>query len=231
MSTTDETLITGSIIETATIREQVTDIIRHKILSGEFKGDMQISERMISNQLNISTTPVKEAFRILQTEGIIYTVPRKGTFVSKFSRHYMEQATFIRGALEGVAAYFAAQNITDKEIGRLEGLLEQSRQIIFDSPENFESNLEDLIDTNQDFHSILRSASKNEYLIQQIKMLRSLDRAFREVALSKENEERKRAYGEHLSILNAIKAHDPVLAEQRMNFHIRRVADFVFSEN
>lgn len=71
-----------NIVEAAPIRDQVADILRKRIISGDLANGEKLSERQISAELNISTTPVKEAFRLLQAEGLIYTLPRKGSFVS-----------------------------------------------------------------------------------------------------------------------------------------------------
>lgn len=74
------------IVEAIPIREQVADIIRKMIVNGELKADQQISEREISQMLMVSTTPVKEAFRVLESEGLLYSIPRKGSYISKLSR-------------------------------------------------------------------------------------------------------------------------------------------------
>ncbi|MEI3190540.1 MAG: winged helix-turn-helix domain-containing protein [Lachnospiraceae bacterium] len=66
-----------NIVEAAPIRDQVADILRKRIISGDLANGEKLSERQISAELNISTTPVKEAFRLLQAEGLIYTLPRK----------------------------------------------------------------------------------------------------------------------------------------------------------
>ena len=71
-----------NIVEAVPIRDQVADILRKRIISGDLANGERLSERQISAELNISTTPVKEAFRLLQAEGLIYTLPRKGSYDS-----------------------------------------------------------------------------------------------------------------------------------------------------
>lgn len=218
------------IIEPITIREQITGILRRKIVSGDLAPDQQLSERNISQTLQVSTTPVKEAFRTLQSEGLIYTVPRKGSFVSKFSRQNLLQYVFMRGALEGVAAFFACLNAEDEEIRLMEGALAHSGELISKgtlSPEE----LEDLIHSNNLFHSTLRKACKNTYLVGLIENMRSIDQTIRGASLSKTNEEPSRAHREHLSILEAVQARDAALAEERMVQHTRRVGKFVLLDD
>lgn len=69
--------LSGKLVEVATLREQVADILRTMILKGDFSPGEQLSERQLCQSFNISTTPIKEALRMLQTEGLVYTVPRK----------------------------------------------------------------------------------------------------------------------------------------------------------
>jgi DNA-binding GntR family transcriptional regulator len=120
------------IVEAIPIRDQVVEIIREMILNGELKPEQQLSERQLGRELHVSTTPIKEAFRILQSEGLLYSVPRKGSFVSEFSKRNVLQTVYIRGAMEGVAAYFACQNITDYGKG-----INSLRQIYFAKKDRF----------------------------------------------------------------------------------------------
>lgn len=213
------------IIEAIPLRDQIADIIRRMILKNELKGNEPISERYISQMLNVSTTPVKEAFRILQSEGLVYTKPRKGSFVSEVSRDNILQIAFMRSSLEGVAALFAVQNITEEEIGELEEALAVSKELI-----DRDGDKEELSKSNSHFHAILRNASRNKYLVQLISTMRSIDKTFREVSLSASVEEPGRAHKEHMEILEAVKKRDAKLAEKLMVIHIRRVANFVLEE-
>ncbi len=90
------------IVESKPLRDQVADIVREMILKGQFKAGQQISERSIGQMLNVSTTPVKEAFRSLQAEGLIYTRPRRGSFVSEITIEDMLEIAFMRSALEAL---------------------------------------------------------------------------------------------------------------------------------
>ena len=102
-----------NIVEAAPIRDQVADILRKRIISGDLANGEKLSERQISAELNISTTPVKEAFRLLQAEGLIYTLPRKGSFVSANASEHAYQVMLLRSSIDGVAAYLAAKRIND----------------------------------------------------------------------------------------------------------------------
>lgn len=215
---------TYKIIEQVPIRDQVADIVRRKVLKGEFQGDEKITERQISEMLNVSVTPVKEAFRVLQSEGLIYTKPRIGSFVSAFSKEITFQLVFMLGALEGTAAYFAAKFVTDEDICLMEEALKEAGELL--DP----LKLTSLSKKNKEFHSILRNASHNDYLINLINNLQSLDRTFNEVSLSSDINEPLKAHYDHLSILKAVKRRDPEESEKRMVKHIRRIALFVMED-
>ena len=92
-------------------------------MKNEIVGGMRISEREISEMLNVSTTPVKEAFRMLEREGILISIPRKGTVVAELPKEKLKTITIIRSSLEGTAALFAALYATKDEIKIMEDSL------------------------------------------------------------------------------------------------------------
>ena len=216
------------IVEAIPIREQVADIIRKMIVNGELKADQQISEREISQMLMVSTTPVKEAFRVLQSEGLLYSIPRKGSYISKLSRKNILQTVFMRGALEGVAAFFAARNATYNEIMIMEEALNCAGELV-DKVQLTSEIAVRLTENNNLFHSTLRSASKNTYLVGLIDNMRSIDQSIRSVALTSTIDECIRAQKEHLAILKAVKEQNSEKAEQLINAHVRRVGIFVLA--
>ena len=210
------------IVEAVPLREQEANIIRRMIITGELQAGSPISERQISQSLGVSTTPVKEAFRILESEGLLFSVARKGSFISEFSKKNMLQIVFMRSSLEGVAAYFAAMNATEEDLAAMEEALVRSGQIIAEdelSP--------DIAEYNEQFHHNLRLACKNDYLVSLIRNMRSVDDTVRQVAATSTQVEPPRAHKEHLAILQAIREKDCSRAEQLMVEHIRRVGEFV----
>lgn len=200
------------------------------IVNEELREGEQISERQISRMLDVSTTPVKEALRMLQAEGLIYTVPRKGSFVSEFSKKNILHRIYMRSALEGVAAHFACQNITDQEVTEMEEALLRSGALLEDK-ESIMDNIQEIEESNDCFREILRNASNDQYLIGLIATLRSIDRTIRNISLRTEIDEPIRAHKEHMAVLEAVKARDGKardgkLAEERLSFHIRRVGKY-----
>lgn len=214
------------IVDAIPLRDQVADIVRRMILTGELSADESISERSISQRLAVSTTPVKEAFRALEAEGLIYVKPRRGSYVSRLSADFMLQLVFMRGSLEGVAAFFATTNATQDEIDQMAEALDGSGKLIQAAGDPI-----DISKCNNRFHRALRNASRNDYLIGLITSMRSIDKTFREMSLMAADDEPARAHKEHMGILDALKQGDPEETECRMVAHVRRVAVFVIERN
>lgn len=207
--------------ESAPIRDQVAHIIRRQILDGELQPGSQISERQISAQLEISTTPVKEALRVLQSEGLIITKPRKGSYVAKITKDTLLTLTFMRGALEGVAAYWACIYLTDEEIEKMRRALDNSGEIVKNN-----GSLEALISSNVEFHTILRNGCRTPYLLSMLENMGSIDFTIRSRSLYLSNDEPSIAHGDHTRIYEAVKARNSKLAEAEMVKHVRRVSTF-----
>ena len=194
--------------------------MRRRIIEGTLQPGDRLSERNLSAELGISTTPIKEAFRILQTEGLITSVPRRGSFVSVSYKENVLQLIYMRGALEGTAAYFASMSATEEEITEMEQALETARRRIDGEEGTEEIQVEACSDR---FHEILRCACRNEYLTSLLQSMRSLDTIIRSMANETVGEESRRAYRDHCAILEAVKIGDAELAERLMIGHIRRV--------
>lgn len=205
------------IIEAASIRDQVADIVRRKIITNEIAGGTKISERKISEMLEISTTPVKEAFRMLEREGILVSIPRKGTFVYEFPKENLKSITVIRSSLEGTAAFFTASYATEYEIKIMEDSLNYALLCIKND------NKEGLLKANNTFHDTIRNAAHNNYLLNLLRTLNSIDNSVRIVSLDKSKEELLKDNNEHFKILEAIKRSQSEEAENLMVQHIRRV--------
>ena len=135
---TSDSRYENGIVEAAPIRDQIADILRRKIIRGELENDEKLSERRISAELNVSTTPVKEAFRQLQAEGLIYTLPRKGSYVSVNVVEHMYQVILLRSAIEGVAAYMAAKRMNDEIFETIQMPLEKAGELIEHNADDYD---------------------------------------------------------------------------------------------
>lgn len=110
-----------------TLRERIVETVRDAIIRGNLKPGERVAESEVARSLGISRTPIREAFRQLESEGFLTVVPRKGAVVSSFSEKDIEEFYDLKALLEGEAARLAQPRMGAREIGRLKELNETMR--------------------------------------------------------------------------------------------------------
>ena len=206
-----------NIVEAVPIRDQVADILRKRIISGDLANGERLSERQISAELNISTTPIKEAFRLLQAEGLIYTLPRKGSFVSANASEHAYQVMLLRSSIDGVAAYLAAKRINEELYNAIEDPLMKAEKLINKGADDGEA----ISQYNDQFHMAIREASGNEQVIAMGNNLSSIDKSLRRL-INRDSTLMKSRHSEHKQILECIRRGSCEEAEMAMVHHIRK---------
>jgi DNA-binding GntR family transcriptional regulator len=199
------------------LRDHVHDIVRGAIIAGRLQEGEKLNERRLANELGISTTPLKEALRILEMEGLVRSEARKGIYVT-FSPAQAEEMTLARAALESMIARQAAKRATPSHVTRMRDLLFQMRAALgtVDVP--------GLIELNEKFHDVIHDASGCAYLRRLQNGQRMYDHAARLLVLAEENE-RVRSVEEHEAIVQAIAGGDSDLAERLMREHVVRAGE------
>ena len=99
---------------------RVFHMIRENILSGKYERDEELKEKSIGEELGVSRTPVREALRQLELEGLVTIIPNKGAYVVGISQKDIKDIYEIRSRLEGLCAKWAAENITKEQLDELE---------------------------------------------------------------------------------------------------------------
>ena len=206
------------------LREVVLEFLREAIFSGHFKPGDHLVERELSELLDISTTPIKEAFRILEHEGLVKTVPRKGTYVSEILDTSIEEVMMLRAVLEGFAAYLAAKKITDEEMTVLERQIKVMKEL------TEARDAEKLVEENYKFHQLIREAAKSPMILKMVNNVVAFDNAFRKRAL-KNTLEIEEGFQEHYAIFKAIVNRNGTQAEQLMKNHIMRTVTHVLGRS
>lgn len=205
------------------LRDKVYDTLRDAILSGALAPGERLVERDISARMNISTTPVKEALRRLEQDGLILAQPRRGAVVSDMALTSLTEIIAIRAALESLAAQFAAEKMPPDEQARLAALLTRM-QALTDAGSPAE-----LFDANTAFHDLIREAGRNRLINQMLELLRPFDDSVRRQALA-DREEAQRGLTEHQAICEAIFRRDGPSAKAQMQAHILRTLRFVVDQ-
>ena len=150
----------------ASLVEQITEYLTNAILEGGLVGAQRLVENELQRRFGISRAPIRESFRILEKNGLVVNIPRKGTHVRKITRKDVEENFPIRACLESLAARLAIPNLTEADIENMGRALSEMRKAA--QKNNFGSYLRH----HQNFHEIFITASKNDALIEILENLR-----------------------------------------------------------
>lgn len=116
----------GSVMETSqdySLSGKVFRTLSEQILSGKYQTGDELREVTVGKELGVSRTPVREAFRKLELEGLVTSIPNKGTYVNGISRDDVQDIYMIRSRLEGLAARLATRRITPEQINEMEEMI------------------------------------------------------------------------------------------------------------
>ena len=147
------------------LRDVVFENLREAIVEGNLKPGQRLMEVQLAEQLGVSRTPVREAIRKLELEGLVVMIPRKGAYVANMSLKDVIDVLEIRSSLEGLAASLSAERITDEDIKTLESIVEEFEQNVD------ESNVEALLKNDVEFHECIFKSTNNKKLHQLINSL------------------------------------------------------------
>ena len=195
----------------------VYDEIKRKIIELEYEPDKPLREEMLTEELGISRTPLRQALYRLSLEGLIVKLANGRMRVAPVSIKEAEEIFKVREVLEGLIAREATINLTDTQIDHLESTLEL---MIFAAERN--SNF-DSVKHGSDFHHELYEPSQNQTAVQFLEQLTDhIERYRRFSGYKNPNYIPMLPVQEHQKVLDAIKKRDPELAEKEMRTHIRR---------
>jgi DNA-binding GntR family transcriptional regulator len=193
------------------LRERIHDRLRTAILNGELAAGTPVIEAEIATRLGASRTPVREALRRLEAEGLLEPRGLRGTVVRELKGDEVACVFEIREALESLAARRAARTIRSGQLERLEAELDGMRDAIDDPPEM------ERHDTA--FHDLILAAATGERLRRMLTELREELIAYRFLSLS-DLARRHETITEHRAIFDALRAHDEQAAGERTAAHI-----------
>lgn len=193
------------------LREIVFESMREAIIGGVLRPGERLMEIQLAEEMGVSRTPVREAIRKLELEGLVVMIPRKGAYVAEVSLKDLADVFEIRAALEGLAASLAAERVTDDEVEAMERLL------LFKEGET--QSIDDIVTTDTDFHAMVYKASRNGKLVQMLENLREQIQRFRSTSLAVPGRPRD-AVEEHRAIVEALAGHDAEAAKGLAEGHI-----------
>ncbi len=148
-----------------TLREKILETIREAILRGTLKPGEKVAEPELAERFGISRTPIREAFRQLESEGYLTVIPRKGAVVASLSERDVEEFYAIKSILEGYAARMAAERLSEKDIERLEAINDRLAQLAQ------EGDVKTFFRVHNEFHELFIRSAGNEKLFELIQQL------------------------------------------------------------
>jgi len=209
-----------------TMRVELVKIIQEAILSKEYVPGQRIREVEISERIGVSRTPIREAFVVLEQEGLVEIRPHKGAFVATFTREEIVDLLLTEAVMEGLAASLAATNVTKDQLEEMEKLLENTKAVLI-----ADFNAEEFYKYDRKFHHSLVLCSGSPTIIRVIEKQLSQIYLCRYYTITAPNRF-AHSINEHQEILNCIKRKDPGLAEQAARNHLESVKkDFINSSN
>lgn len=195
------------------LRGRVFNKIREDILSGAYQENDELKESTLAIELGVSRTPVREALRQLELEGLVTIIPNKGAYVTGITSKDIHDIYVIRSYLEGLCAKWACENITDEQIEALDEILYLSE---FHSSRGHK---EQLVELDNKFHDLIYKASGSKILNHVLSDFHHYVERIRKITLSHPIRATKSSK-EHAAILDAIKKRDGDLAEKLAHEHI-----------
>ena len=154
-----------AVIKFKSITDQIYEHLSASIIEGKIKPGEKLIENDLGHQFGISRSPLRECFRILESEGLIVIHPRKGTFVKELTSKDIEDVFPVRASLESLAARLAVPNIGEKEIGIFNDLIEKMEEALNNK------DVRSFLRLNFTFHSVFIKVANNQVLEKTLKNL------------------------------------------------------------
>ena len=148
------------------LRDVVFHTLREAILKGELKPGERLMELQLASRLGVSRTPIREAIRMLELEGLAVTMPRKGAEVAKMTEKDMEDVLKIRKALDELAVGLACDNMTEEELKQLYVALKNFEESIRSG------DVKQIAQADVEFHDSIYQAADNPKLVTMLNNLR-----------------------------------------------------------
>lgn len=209
------------------LRRLVYDELKMRILTGQIAAGERMMEEETSQALGVSRTPVREAFKRLEKEGLVVIRPRRGAFATQISKEELLQILDVREVLEAMATEQACENMKKAQKDKLRAVVEKHAEAVA------KDNYTKMVEYDTEFHKLLVEGSGNKTLINLISQLQELLLRFRYIYYDNDSHPKKIAR-EHEVIMDALSAGDAKKAAEGTRKHIKGlkkvVEEFDFSK-
>lgn len=179
------------------LRDVVFNTLRQAILTGELKPGERLMEIHLADRLGVSRTPIREAIRKLELEGLVIMIPRKGAQVAKITEKNLKDVLEVRKALDMLAVKLACQRMSEEEKVELKKACDEFARVIQNN------NTKDITEADVRFHDIILNSTGNDRLIQLVNNLAEQMYRYR-LEYIKDSAYHNRLVQEHEAIYHAI---------------------------
>jgi DNA-binding GntR family transcriptional regulator len=217
------TLSLQPISATVSLRDQAYAKLRQAIAEADIyrsREEIRLDEKELTEALGVSRTPIREAMTLLEQEGFLRTVPRRGVYILRKTKREIVEMIHMWAALESMAARLATQRATDEEIARLRHMFDNFRD---STPAE---HIDEYSEANIAFHSAIVRLSKSEIIFDTIKNIFVHVRAIRKMTIS-QSDRASRSIVDHMRIIEALEKRDTELVERLVKQHSLDLAAFV----
>jgi len=195
------------------LRDVVFNTLRQAILKGELEPGERLMEIQLADRLGVSRTPVREAIRKLELEGLVLMIPRKGAEVAKISEKNLRDVLEVRRSLEELAIELACQRMTEEDFEALEKA-QEAFQLAVEAGDSMT-----IAETDEHYHDIIYNGTGNIRLVQILNNLREQMYRYR-LEYIKDAEKRQILLAEHNRILKAVNGRQVADAKVAIREHI-----------
>lgn len=202
------------------LRDVVFHTLRQAILKGELKPGERLMEIQLAKKLGVSRTPIREAIRKLELEGLVLMIPRKGAEVAEITEKNLRDVLEVREALETLAVQLACDQITKVQIRELREAAGAFEEVLAGG------NVTEIAEADEHFHDLINLATGNQKLIQILNNLREQMYRYR-VEYLKNEAVYPQLLGEHESLIRAIEKRQKERAAEIVCRHIENQAEAI----
>ncbi len=195
------------------LRDVVFNTLRQAILRGELKPGERLMEIQLANKLGVSRTPIREAIRKLELEGLVLMIPRKGAEVAEITEKNLRDVLEVREALEILAVQLACDRMTKEQIVELRVAAKEFEDVLKSD------DITMIAEADVKFHDIVYDATCNQRLVQLLNNLREQMYRYR-VEYLKKSEVRSKVAAEHQDLIHFIESKDGDAASKNICEHI-----------
>lgn len=193
--------------------QEVAERLRQRIFNHELTPGTWIDEQKLAEQYGISRTPLREALKVLASEGMVELKPRRGCYVTEISRQDMDDIFPLMAMLEGRCALEAVRRAKPADLRALKAIHERLEAAAK------EGRIDAFFEANQEFHRLIQELANNRWLLSVIQDLRKVLKLSRLHSLSLEGR-LQQSLEEHRTIMAAFEANDAEKAEKHMQEHL-----------